>query len=112
MTDYQEMLDDIIYYARAGELEHLKEIKASPKDFVEKDESGKTALHMASANNHIDIVKYIVEKLADLDDKTKAELIDTQNAEGNTPLHWAALNGHLDVVKALVKAGGNCKVLR
>ncbi|CEP13260.1 hypothetical protein [Parasitella parasitica] len=110
MADHQEMLDDLIYFARTGELEEIKQIKASAKDFVEKDESGKTALHMASANNHVGIVEYIVERLHELDENTIIRSIDTQNAEGNTPLHWAALNGHLDVVKILVKEGGDCKI--
>lgn len=52
-ADHQELLDDLIYFARAGELDDLKELKASPEFFVEKDESGKTALHMAAANNHL-----------------------------------------------------------
>lgn len=53
MADHQELLDDIIYFARAGELEDLKQCKAEPNMLVEKDETGKTALHMASANNHL-----------------------------------------------------------
>lgn len=53
MADHQELLDDLVYFARAGELDDLKEVKASPENFVEKDDTGKTALHMASANNHV-----------------------------------------------------------
>lgn len=55
MSTHEELLDDLIYFARAGELEDLKETKVSPQLYVEKDESGKTALHMASANNHLGI---------------------------------------------------------
>jgi ankyrin repeat protein len=53
MANHEELLDDLIYFARAGEFEDFKETKASPEIYVEKDESGKTALHMASANNHL-----------------------------------------------------------
>jgi ankyrin repeat protein len=54
MADHEELLDDLIYFARAGELGDLKETKvSSPEFYVEKDESGKTALHMAAANNHL-----------------------------------------------------------
>lgn len=56
----------------------------------------------------LDIVKYIIEQLATLDNKV--ELVNTKNEEGNTPLHWAALNGNLEVVEVLVKNGGDCKV--
>lgn len=57
MTDHAELLDDLIYFARAGELDDFKETKASPEIYVEKDDTGKTALHMASANNHLGNLK-------------------------------------------------------
>lgn len=58
MSTQEELLDDLIYFARAGEFEDFKETKVpTPKVYVEKDESGKTALHMASANNHLGIKK-------------------------------------------------------
>lgn len=58
MSTQEELLDDLIYFARAGEFEDLKETKVpTPKVYVEKDESGKTALHMASANNHLGKIK-------------------------------------------------------
>ncbi|KAG2231288.1 ankyrin repeat-containing domain protein [Thamnidium elegans] len=111
MSTQEELLDDLIYFARAGELEDLKETKVpTPKLYVEKDESGKTALHMASANNHLDIVKFIVEQLSTLEESEKLTLINTKNEEGNTPLHWAALNGNYEVVEALVTNGGDCKI--
>lgn len=53
MADHAELLDDLIYFARAGEVDDLKETKVSPEMYVEKDDTGKTALHMASANNHL-----------------------------------------------------------
>ncbi|KAI7873282.1 ankyrin repeat-containing domain protein [Mucor mucedo] len=106
-TSHEELLDDLIYFARAGELEDLKETKVSPQLYLEKDESGKTALHMASANNHLEIVKYIVEQLNTLESAEKIALINTKNTEGNTPLHWAALNGNLEVVELLVKNNMN-----
>ncbi|KAI9365828.1 ankyrin repeat-containing domain protein [Pilaira anomala] len=110
MSTQEELLDDLIYFARAGELEDFKETKVpSPKVYVEKDESGKTALHMASANNHLDIVKFIIEQLSTLESE-KLALINTKNDEGNTPLHWAALNGNYEVVEALVSNGADCKI--
>ncbi|EIE78469.1 hypothetical protein RO3G_03173 [Rhizopus delemar RA 99-880] len=105
MSDHQELLDDIIYFARAGDLEELQSSKPEPKLLIEKDETGKTALHMASANNHLDIVKYIIEQISTL--KDAKQLVNVQNAEGNTPLHWAALNGHYEVVEALIKNSMN-----
>lgn len=53
MAANQELLEDLIYCARYGEFEDLKESKAAPELFITKDEDGNTALHMASANNHL-----------------------------------------------------------
>ncbi|CAJ0839475.1 12303_t:CDS:2 [Entrophospora sp. SA101] len=73
--------------------------------FKYKDEFGNTALHMASANGHIEIVKFIIDTICSSstnDDFSIGTLINSQNNSGNTPLHWSALNGHLDVVEILL----------
>nr|POE81183.1 ankyrin repeat-containing protein p16f5.05c [Quercus suber] len=57
-----------------------------------------TALHMAAANGHLDVVEYLVNRGVDL---------NAINEEKNTPLHWACLNGHIEVVKKLILAGAN-----
>nr|CAG8500474.1 8025_t:CDS:2 [Entrophospora candida] len=80
------------------------------------DEFGNTALHMASANGHIEIVKFIIESICSSstnDDFSIGTLINSQNNSGNTPLHWSALNGHLDVVEILLNHGdgNNIKVI-
>ena len=49
----QEVIEDIIYCARYGEIDDLKQSNSPPEYYVTKDESGNTALHMASANNHL-----------------------------------------------------------
>ena len=59
-----------------------------------RDEYKCTALHWASENGHLDIVKYLVESGAD---------INAKDYSGWTPLHVAAWNGRLDVVKYLLK---------
>ena len=47
---------------------------------------------MASANNHEEAVRFLLERGAD---------INRQNKNMNTALHWAALTGHLSIVKLL-----------
>ncbi|CAO3596692.1 unnamed protein product [Absidia cylindrospora] len=110
MAANQELIENLIYCARYGELEDLKQSNAAPELYVTKDDDGNTALHMASANNHIEIVLFILEQLKKLGDEQLRGLVNVQNGQGNTPLHWAALNGHLEVVKALVSNGGDCKI--
>ena len=74
--------------ARFGELTELKEaMKDAPKDFNVnlEDFSGNTALHLASANGFIEVVKYLVNELhCDVNAKNKSL---------STPLSWAAFNG-------------------
>jgi ankyrin repeat protein len=70
-------------------------------------ELGKTTvqlINLFTVGSKIDIVKYVVEKLASLDNVT--QYINSQNEQGNTPLHWAALNGHLEIVQLLVSSYG------
>ena len=79
--------------ARFGELEDMKNaLKDAEKDFNYniKDFNGNTALHMSSANGHLNIVKYLIEDL-------KCD-INCKNNSNNTPLHWAAINGQKDIV--------------
>ncbi|RUS17072.1 ankyrin repeat-containing domain protein [Endogone sp. FLAS-F59071] len=106
----EETVDDIIALARCGDLDELK-ASAYPCHFLAaKDEFGNTALHMSSANGHIEIVKYLLQSLATLQDTPLATYINARNEQGNTPLHWAALNGHLVVVELLVKSGADSKI--
>ena len=90
---------------------------------------GWTALHVASAFGHFEIVKILLDNING--EKNPADMfsLDTPlhqasiygyceivkillenihgdknpgNEDGNTPLHWAARNGHLEVVKILL----------
>jgi len=92
--------------SRYGELNDLKEaMKDAKKDFNVNlvDFGGNTALHLASANGFIDVVKYLVNELhCDIDPKNKSL---------STPLSWAAFNGQKNVVEFLLEKGAdfNCK---
>ncbi len=97
-----ELLQEWLNSARYGDLEYLQQIYAECQERGQcpvswQSDSKNTALHMASANGHVDIVQFLLEDL-----KVPC---DIQNSEGNTALHWAALNGHLPVVNLLLKHG-------
>lgn len=113
MTLHTEPLDQedqnaIILDARAGDLDSLKEIFTTlihPKLLATclESEAGSTALHMACANGHLDVVRYLlslVKENATNETEVKS-YVDRQNQTGNTALHWASLNGKLEVVKFL-----------
>ncbi|OLL21779.1 Ankyrin repeat-containing protein [Neolecta irregularis DAH-3] len=98
----EQIIDDLVYAARIGDLSEVQEVlKAAPKIQMGdlRDEQGNTPLHMAAANNHLQVVKYLISQTSDKTD------LSTLNARGNTALHWSALNGHLDIVIELVNAG-------
>lgn len=106
-----DVLDDVLFAARAGELQELQELaKQLSVDqlLAVKDEySESTPLHMASANNHLDVVQWLLEQAQQASDPATAlsQLVNAKNSSGNTPLNWASLNGHLEVVKVLCEQG-------
>lgn len=96
---------------------------------------------MAAANNHVEVVEYILSleppplstpvahpEVSSSNITTTSNitsdgttitvpspylhtLLNFPNESGNTPLHWACLNGHIQAVKALVTAGADPGVL-
>lgn len=98
----QEEMDCIIYDAREGDLETLKEVfEEVPKSLllsIKDDITLSTPIHMAAANGHFEVIKYLLSIIPKKDAET---LASQQNESGNTPLHWAAYNGHLSIVQIL-----------
>ncbi|KAI5288043.1 hypothetical protein KEM54_005514 [Ascosphaera aggregata] len=123
-------VDDLIYSARVGDLEALKEDitrlssthNCSAEDIIlaavdrqpeSEGGTGACLLHYPAANGNIEIVNYLLGTLNG-DSKQRpspqlAKLIDLRNYSGNTPLHWAAINTQLECVKALVNAGADVR---
>ncbi|KAE8152503.1 ankyrin repeat-containing domain protein [Aspergillus avenaceus] len=121
-----DSIDDLIYDARAGDLEALKSdlaalstahssseasiiasaIDASP---AEEGGTGSCLLHFPAANGNEEILNYLLQVLTLEKEKVEA-VINHRNYSGNTALHWAALNTHLGCVKALVEAGADISI--
>lgn len=104
---------ELLACARYGELDELKELVTSYSSKPASDllalsspdvHGSATALHMAAANGHTEVVAYLVETLP-------KQALNARNEGGNTPLHWACLNGHKDAVELLLKAGADPKPL-
>ncbi|KAF9977579.1 hypothetical protein BGZ73_005562 [Actinomortierella ambigua] len=98
-----EHLEELIECARYGELEEIQAVVQADGDKAKKllsrqGEYGKTPLHMAAANGHLDVVQYLLDIIT-------PGAVNTQNEQGNTALHWAATNGHYKVVEVLVTKG-------
>lgn len=64
-------------------------------------EEGRTALHEASFNGHLEIVKILIEKGVNVNAKAK---------DGSTSLHEASKEGFFDVVEFLIEKGADIEV--
>ena len=83
-------------FCEVGDLPSLQDsFKETPTDFDMEDEDGHTALQVACANNHLDIVKYLLGQKVN---------VNKSNFCGWTSLHHAAFHGHFEVVKLLIKS--------
>lgn len=69
-------------------------MEALPELLMTFDSSNTTALHTASSQGHVEVVKFLLEK--------GSTLATIARSNGKTALHSAARNGHLEIVKALL----------
>ena len=60
-----------------------------------------TLLHWAARENHIDIVRSLVEKDVD---------VDAGDGTGVTPIYWAVREGNDDIVQLLIDRGARIDV--
>ena len=88
---------NIVHLASAnGHLNILKYVNQSAGDYYDMNNAtsnGKTPLYLASENNKLDVVKYLV---------TLCKNIFQPNHKGLSPLHIASKNGNLQIVQFLV----------
>lgn len=70
-------------------------------DINVQNESGQTALHIASAENNSELVKKLIEARADL---------NLQDVKGQTPLHIACKGGYTEIAQQLMAAGADCTI--
>ncbi|CEP01726.1 Ankyrin repeat domain-containing protein [Plasmodiophora brassicae] len=66
-----------------------------------RDDQGRTALHVASARNHVDVVEHLIGNGAN---------VNAVTVFGHTPLHDATFAGSYDAMKALLESGADRRV--
>jgi ankyrin repeat protein len=101
----EDLAAELRDYARANDEAGVRDLLSEsmwpdPSDriaFVNTadEHTGNTALHMASANGHTEVVRLLLEAGADP---------AAQNEAGNTPLHWASMNQQVQCVEVLLGA--------
>ncbi|XP_071494309.1 uncharacterized protein [Diadema antillarum] len=90
--------EEFMEVAKAGKVERVVEIITESPDRVNHKVNGKTALHRASLQGHIDVVMALMEAGADA---------NATDSSGNTPVIFAAEGDEPAVVKYLVGKGAD-----
>jgi ankyrin repeat protein len=96
-------MSEFVKAAQNGDLNEVKRLFAlNPTIINEKDKEKDTAIMKACRNcNGKDVVAFLLEKGANINDQEYRDLID------QTPLIIAAFNGCTDIVKMLLDAGAD-----
>ncbi|ORX37647.1 hypothetical protein BD324DRAFT_622730 [Kockovaella imperatae] len=107
-----EEVEEFMLSCRYGEIDEVKMFTDKYGNAgveAARDDRGNTALHMCSANGHIDILNLLLPLCS-------AALVSQPNDNGSPPLHWAIVNNHLNCVQALVELspekGGGLKLVK
>ena len=88
--------------SKEGELDNIKSLlNREIINSTIKGLKGFSALHLASDESHIEVVKYLLNNGAD---------INKESSTGITPLHLAIKKGHSEVVKELLDRDANIGV--
>lgn len=95
MADGEQVLFNLV---KEGDIENLKTLIDTGVDVNTKDDNGFTALHYAVYHDKIDIVRFLLEKDADVN-------IVAQQRMKYTPLLIAALKSRADIFMLLEETG-------
>ena len=106
IKDGDDLATPLIIAARDGNLDFVKallryEANIEARSTIKIDGEAIedcTALWVAAANGHFDVVRLLIEQNADVDGRT---------SRNSTPLRAAAFDGHLDIVRCLVENGAD-----
>ena len=106
IKDGDDLATPLIIAARDGKLDFVKvllryEANIEARGMIKIDGEvieDCTALWIAAAKGHFDVVRLLIEQNAEVDGKTLTN---------STPLRAAAFDGHLDIVRCLVENGAD-----
>ena len=93
----------IHYAARKGHQKLVEYfITENPQLLTEKGMASQTVLHEAATLGHLQLIRLLVQKYADLKSSLESNLLTMASDDGETALHAAVNHGHLAVVEYLV----------
>jgi len=88
--DEELSLPELVYWASLGDQDQVKQLLLEGQDPNQADDEGYSALQAAAENDHLEIVKLLVEKGAQVAYKSEY-----------TALQLAEMAGNIDVVNYL-----------
>ena len=113
----KELEQAFVDCARYHDLEVLIAAINEEPDLVPdaRDAHGNSALHMAVANGHTDVVRVLLsrrnaEPFATRGPDSFQRFLDAQNESGSTALHWGAQNNRKEAVRLLCEAGARVDI--
>ncbi|MDH4271667.1 MAG: ankyrin repeat domain-containing protein [Candidatus Aminicenantes bacterium] len=93
---------DIHQAAEAGDLAKVKAlVEKDPACVKAKDGNGRTPLHLAAQGRHLEVLRYLVDKGADL---------DALDNNGIAPLHILARSGQTEAARFLIEKGADIDI--
>lgn len=84
-------------HVKENNLDRLRNLLA-PGDIAKLDENGMALIHWATDRNAVEIIKFLVQSGAS---------VDQRDADQQTPLHYAASCGHLEALRCLLELRAN-----
>merc|ERR1712217_846023 len=90
----------ILFAAAQGELDHIVSMRAKGMNIFTRDYDRRTALHLASSNGHVELVKYLLAQAKIKALSSKFEVVDYvqfRDRWGNNAYDDAVREGHTAV---------------
>ena len=81
--DEELHLPELVYWASLGEVEEVEKVLEQGIDVNQTDDEGYSALQAAAENDHLDVVKLLVIKGANVQYKTEYTALQLAEMAGN-----------------------------
>jgi len=95
-------VEPIVEAAKNGDFQTVKSILTKdPSKLNATDQNNYTSLHWACMRAHWDVVKYLIEKGADL---------NFVGGDGGTQINWAVHHDNVDIIRLMVEKGAKLNI--
>ena len=81
--DEELHLPELVYWASIGDVDQVEQGLLESLDVNSADEEGYSALHAAAENDHLEVVKLLVSKGADVDHRSTYTALELAERAGN-----------------------------